>query len=68
MDVFDTGKPISVPVGPATLGRLINVIGDGIDGLGEIKSEKRYPIHRPAPLFKNLSTQSQMFETGVKGY
>ncbi len=66
MDVFDTGKPITVPVGPATLGRLINVIGDGIDGLGEIKSEKRYPIHRAAPLFKNLSTQSQMFETGVK--
>ena len=66
MDVFDNGKPISVPVGPATLGRLINVIGDGIDGLGEIKSEKRYSIHRPAPLFKNLSTESQMFETGVK--
>jgi F-type H+/Na+-transporting ATPase subunit beta len=66
MDVYDTGKPITVPVGPATLGRLINVIGDGIDGLGEIKSEKRYPIHRAAPLFKNLSTQSQMFETGVK--
>ncbi|MCU0342856.1 MAG: F0F1 ATP synthase subunit beta [Ignavibacterium sp.] len=66
MDVFDTGRPISVPVGPATLGRLINVIGDGIDGLGEIKAKKRYPIHRPAPLFKNLSTQSQMFETGVK--
>ncbi|HRP37606.1 MAG TPA: F0F1 ATP synthase subunit beta, partial [Candidatus Dojkabacteria bacterium] len=66
MDVFDTGKPITVPVGPATLGRLINVIGDGIDGLGEIKAEKRYPIHRAAPLFKNLSTQSQMFETGVK--
>ncbi|MEO8232770.1 MAG: F0F1 ATP synthase subunit beta [Ignavibacteriota bacterium] len=66
MEVFDTGEPITVPVGPATLGRLINVIGDGIDGLGEIKSEKRYPIHRAAPLFKNLSTQSQMFETGVK--
>jgi len=66
MDVFDNGKPISVPVGPATLGRLINVIGDGIDGLGEIKAEKRYSIHRPAPLFKNLSTESQMFETGVK--
>src|SRR5574338_1355254 len=66
MEVFDTGNPITVPVGPSTLGRLINVIGDGIDGLGEIKAEKRYPIHRPAPLFKNLSTQSQMFETGVK--
>lgn len=66
MDCFDTGKPISVPVGPETLGRLINVVGDGIDGLGEIKAEKRYPIHRPAPAFKNLSTQTQMFETGVK--
>ncbi len=66
MECYDTGNPISVPVGPATLGRLINVIGDGIDGLGEIKSEKRYPIHRPAPSFKNLSTQSEMFETGVK--
>ncbi len=66
MDSFDTGKPISVPVGPATLGRLINVIGDGIDGLGEIKAEKRYPIHRPAPAFKNLITNAQMFETGLK--
>jgi len=66
MDVFDTGGPISVPVGPGTLGRLINVIGDGIDGLGEIRAVKRYPIHRPAPVFENLSTQSEMFETGVK--
>lgn len=66
MDCFDTGKPISVPVGPETLGRLINVVGDGIDGLGEIKAEKRYPIHRQAPAFKNLSTQTEMFETGVK--
>lgn len=45
---------------------MINVIGDGIDGLGEIKSEKRYPIHRAAPSFKNLTTKTQMFETGVK--
>jgi F-type H+-transporting ATPase subunit beta len=66
MDAFDTGKPISVPVGPSTLGRLINVVGNGIDGLGEIKAEKSYPIHRPAPLFKNLSTQQEMFETGIK--
>lgn len=66
MDAFDTGEPISVPVGPETLGRLLNVIGDGIDGLGEIKTKKRYPIHRPSPLFKNLSTQSEMFETGIK--
>ena len=66
MDVFDTGQPISIPVGPSTLGRLINVVGEGIDGLGEIKSELKYPIHRPAPLFKNLSTQQEMFETGIK--
>lgn len=66
MEAFDTGKPISVPVGPNTLGRLINVVGNPIDGLGEIKSEKRYSIHRPAPEFKNLSTQTEMFETGIK--
>jgi len=66
MEAFDTLEPISVPVGPATLGRLINVIGKGIDGLGEIKAEKRYPIHRPAPEFKNLATTTEMFETGIK--
>ncbi len=64
--VIDTGDPISVPVGPNTLGRLINVIGDGIDEIGEIKSEKRYNIHRHAPKFKNLSTSQEMFETGIK--
>lgn len=63
---FDEGGPISVPVGPNALGRLINVIGDGIDGLGEIKSEKRYPIHRPAPPFDQLSTKKELFETGIK--
>ncbi len=47
MEAFDTNEPISVPVGPETLGRLINVIGDPIDGLGEIKTKKRYPIHKP---------------------
>ena len=66
MEAFDLGEPISVPVGPSTLGRLINVIGQGIDGLGEIKAAKRYPIHRPAPLFKNLSTENEIFETGIK--
>ncbi|MFA6979746.1 MAG: F0F1 ATP synthase subunit beta [Ignavibacteriaceae bacterium] len=66
MDAFDTLEPISVPVGPETLGRLINVIGKGIDGLGEIKTAKRYPIHRPAPEFKNLATSTEMFETGIK--
>ncbi|MBI5808389.1 MAG: F0F1 ATP synthase subunit beta [Ignavibacteriales bacterium] len=66
MKAIDTGEPISVPVGPETLGRLINVIGEGIDGLGEIKSEKRYPIHRHAPKFDNLTTKQEMFETGIK--
>ncbi|MEW6006262.1 MAG: F0F1 ATP synthase subunit beta [Stygiobacter sp.] len=66
MKAIDTGEPISVPVGPETLGRLINVIGEGIDGLGEIKAEKRYPIHRHAPKFDNLTTKQEMFETGIK--
>lgn len=66
MDAFDMEEPISVPVGPETLGRLLNVTGQTIDGLAEIKSNKRYPIHRPAPKFKNLSTQSEIFETGIK--
>ncbi|MEI7812031.1 MAG: F0F1 ATP synthase subunit beta [Ignavibacteria bacterium] len=67
MKAIDTGAPITVPVGPETLGRLINVIGDGIDGLGKkIETAKHYPIHRAAPMFKNLSTQQEMFETGIK--
>ncbi len=66
MEVIDTGEPISVPVGPETLGRLINVIGEGIDGLGKIETKMRYPIHRPAPEFKTLSTKTEMFETGIK--
>jgi len=66
MVAIDTGGPIAVPVGPSVLGRLINVIGDGIDGLPPIKSDKRYPIHRPAPEFQNLSTKRELFETGIK--
>ena len=65
-EVVDTGKPITVPVGPQTLGRLINVTGDPIDGKGPIKSEMRYPIHRSAPDFDTLSTKKEMFETGIK--
>lgn len=66
IEAFDTGEPISVPVGPQTLGRLINVIGNTIDGLEPLQTTKRYPIHRPAPDFKNLSTKTEMFETGIK--
>jgi F-type H+-transporting ATPase subunit beta len=66
MEAFDTKESISVPVGPETLGRLLNVIGEPIDGLGEVKTKKRYPIHRPAPAFRSLTTQKEMFETGLK--
>jgi F-type H+-transporting ATPase subunit beta len=64
--VIDTGGPISVPVGPGTLGRVMNVIGRPVDELGPIKSDKTYPIHRPAPAFDEQSTQLEMFETGIK--
>ena len=66
MAAIDTGGPISVPVGPGVLGRLINVTGEAIDGLGPIEAEKRYPIHRPAPEFQDLSTKKEIFETGIK--
>ena len=66
MTAIDTGEPITVPVGPSVLGRLINVTGEGIDGLGEIKAERRFPIHRPAPEFQDLSTKKEIFETGIK--
>jgi len=51
MEAVDTGAPISVPVGKTTLGRMVDVLGEPIDGLGEIQSEMKYPIHRPAPRF-----------------
>ncbi|MCK5086236.1 MAG: F0F1 ATP synthase subunit beta, partial [Melioribacteraceae bacterium] len=66
MTAIDTGEPISVPVGPETLGRLISVLGEGIDGLGEIKTKMKYTIHRHAPKFENLITTQEMFETGIK--
>ncbi len=66
MKAIDLDSPISVPVGPSTLGRLINVIGKGIDSLPPIKSDKYYSIHRPPPPFEQLSTQKEMFETGIK--
>ena len=66
MKATDTGAAISVPVGPATLGRIMNVIGEPVDELGPIKTEKRYPIHRSAPAFDEQSTKLEMFETGIK--
>jgi F-type H+/Na+-transporting ATPase subunit beta len=63
---LDTGESISVPVGPEVLGRLMNVIGEPIDELGPIKTKERYPIHRSAPEFEGLSTETQILETGIK--
>ncbi|MGH9336687.1 MAG: F0F1 ATP synthase subunit beta, partial [Vicinamibacteria bacterium] len=66
MKAIDTGQPITVPVGRETLGRVMNVLGEPVDSKGEIKTEKRYPIHRPAPEFTQQSTKLEMFETGIK--
>jgi F-type H+-transporting ATPase subunit beta len=66
MKAIDTGGPISVPVGRATLGRVMNVLGEPVDKLGPINSETQYPIHRPAPTLDEQSTQLEMFETGIK--
>jgi F-type H+-transporting ATPase subunit beta len=66
MTAHDTGAPITVPVGPAVLGRLINVLGAGIDGLPQIEAKTFYPIHRQAPSFDQLVTKKEMFETGIK--
>jgi F-type H+-transporting ATPase subunit beta len=62
----DTGQPITVPVGKAVLGRIINVIGEGVDKLGPVSAEKRLPIHRRAPEFVEQEPTTQVFETGVK--
>jgi F-type H+-transporting ATPase subunit beta len=62
----DTGAPISVPVGPGTLGRVFNVLGQPIDEKGDVAAETRYPIHRPAPQFEDLTTATEVFETGLK--
>ena len=66
MKVEDTGGPITVPVGPCTLGRVMNVIGEPVDKLGPINAKVRFPIRRPAPSLEEQSTELQMFETGIK--
>ncbi len=66
MKAIDQGGPITVPVGRATLGRVLNVIGDPVDDLGPVNAKKRMPIHRPAPAFDEQSTHEEMFETGIK--
>ncbi len=66
IEVNDTGAPIQVPVGPETLGRITNVIGEPIDELGEIKTKKTYSIHRQAPKYIEQSTETEMLVTGIK--
>ena len=66
MEARDTGKPIQVPVGKASLGRILNVVGRPVDNKGPVKSDKHYPIHRPAPAFTEQSTKIEVLETGVK--
>jgi F-type H+/Na+-transporting ATPase subunit beta len=66
MKAIDLGEPVMVPVGKETLGRVLNVIGQPVDKMGPVNTAKRSPIHRQAPAFEEQSTESQMFETGIK--
>jgi F-type H+-transporting ATPase subunit beta len=66
MQVQDTDGPITVPVGEETLGRVFNLLGEPIDELGEVKTEKRYPIHRLPPTMEEQKTSIELFETGIK--
>ena len=66
MKAYDMGGPITIPVGKQTLGRVLNVLGQPVDNRGPVETEQKAPIHRAAPLFKEQSTQLDMFETGIK--
>lgn len=66
MAAVDTGKPISVPVGDVTLGRVFNVVGQPVDERGPVAASETRPIHQPPPAFEDQSTEAQMFETGMK--
>ncbi len=66
VEVVDTGQPIAVPVGRASLGRLFNVLGEPLDGLGDVAAEQMWPIHREPPPFDEQETSTQMLETGLK--
>ncbi|MCX5615174.1 F0F1 ATP synthase subunit beta [Bombella saccharophila] len=65
-EVTDTGAQITVPVGPATLGRILNVVGEPVDDRGPIKTDKRFPIHRPAPSFEEQAANTEILVTGIK--
>ncbi len=66
LEVTDTGKPISIPVGKETLGRMVGALGQPLDNLPPVKSNKTYPIHRPSPKFVDQATKTEVFETGIK--
>src|ERR1019366_3405987 len=66
MKAIDTGAVITIPVGRATLGRVLNVLGEPVDGLGPINSKELNPIHPQAPAFDKQTTSAEMFETGIK--
>jgi F-type H+-transporting ATPase subunit beta len=66
LEVIDTGKSLTVPVGPATLGRIFNVLGEPVDNLGPVGNKETLPIHRSAPAFVDLDTKLSIFETGIK--
>ena len=66
MNSLSLGAPVTIPVGPQTLGRVLNVIGEPVDQQGPLATDKRLPIHRQAPSFEDQSTTQQMFETGIK--
>ena len=66
MEVIDTGAPLSVPVGGATLGRIFHVLGEPIDNLGPVDTSATFPIHRSAPAFIELDTKFSIFETSIK--
>jgi F-type H+-transporting ATPase subunit beta len=66
MKAISLGHPVEVPVGPETLGRVLNVIGQPVDNMGPVNAKKHYSIHRPAPSFEDQSTRLEMFETGIK--
>src|SRR5690348_9859859 len=66
MKAYNTGGPITVPVGKQTLGRVLNVLGQPVDNMGPVETQNKYPIHRLAPSFEDQATELQMFETGIK--
>ncbi len=65
-DCVDTGEPVKVPVGKCTLGRVFNITGDPVDGRGPVDAEEYWPIHRDPPALRDLSTKTELFETGIK--